>query len=39
LVVGKPYDEQIIVDVLRDINFNEYFLNISKEDFIDCFFN
>jgi lipoate-protein ligase A len=38
-IVGKPYDEQIIIEILRYVNFNEYFLNISKKEFIDCLFN
>jgi lipoate-protein ligase A len=36
LLENTVYDEYHLVDTLKDVDFSQYLLNITKEDFIDC---
>lgn len=38
LIVGKKYEEQEIRSVLQSIEFSDYFLNISIDEFLECMF-
>lgn len=38
LLVGKKFEEGLIRDVLKNIDFNDYFLNISLDEFLECMF-
>lgn len=38
LIVNNKFEENQIRDILKDLDFNDYFLNISLDEFLDCMF-
>lgn len=38
LIIGKKYEEGNIRELLKDIDFNDYFLNITLDEFLECMF-
>lgn len=38
LIVDSKFEENNTRDILKDLDFNDYFLNISLDDFLDCMF-
>ena len=38
LIIGNKFEEQEIKDILKNIDFNDYFLNISLDEFLECMF-
>ena len=39
LIIGNKFEEQEIKDILKNIDFNDYFLNISLDEFLECMFS
>jgi lipoate-protein ligase A len=39
IITGTKYREEDVKDKLKDLNFAEYFMNITIDDIIDCLFN
>lgn len=38
MLVGKEYDYQLILNLLAEVNINEYFYNITKEEIVNLMF-
>lgn len=38
LIIGNKFKESKIRDILKDLDFNDYFLNISLDEFLECMF-
>lgn len=38
LIVGNKFEESVIRDILKDLDFDDYFLNISLDEFLECMF-
>lgn len=38
LIVNNKFEESLIRDLLKDIDFNDYFLNITLDEFLECMF-
>lgn len=38
LIIGNKFEEDNIRNILKDLDFNDYFLNITLDEFLECMF-